>query len=73
MPFESSMSEKGAPVIATHEATTSEGSTKPLVNSEGVELTQIRALKAMTPTERTRAHQATANNLSRLRRSARRL
>ena len=67
------MSKKGAPAIATHEATNSEGSAKPAVNAEGVDLTQIRAPKAMTPTERTRALEATAKNLLRIRKSVRRL
>ncbi len=45
----------------------------PNVSAEGVDLTQIRALKAMTPTERLRALVVAANNLLRLKENARRL
>lgn len=45
---------------------------EPLVNRDGVDLTQIRRLKAMTPTERVRSMVVAANNLIRLRRNLRR-
>lgn len=43
------------------------------LSSEGVDLTQIRALKALTPTERVRALVTAANNLLKLKKNARRL
>ncbi|MEQ9501663.1 MAG: hypothetical protein RIT81_32630 [Deltaproteobacteria bacterium] len=43
------------------------------ISAEGVDLTQIRALKAMTPTERVRALVVAANNLIRLRKNVRRV
>jgi hypothetical protein len=43
------------------------------VSSEGVDLTQIRALKRLTPAQRLAALTAAANNLLRLRKNARRL
>lgn len=46
---------------------------KPHVSREGVDLTQIRALKAMTPTERVRALVVAANNLLAFRKNARRV
>ena len=45
----------------------------PLTNRDGVDLTQIRALKAMTPTERVRALVVTVNNLMRFKKNARRV
>jgi len=45
----------------------------PPVSSEGVDLTQIRALKRLTPSERLDALTKAANNLLRLRRSVRRV
>jgi hypothetical protein len=45
---------------------------QPPVNSEGVDLTQIRALKRLTPAERLKALTTAANNLLRLRRNVRR-
>jgi hypothetical protein len=46
---------------------------KPAVNADGVDLTQIRALLAMTPTQRLHALVATVRNLERLRRNVRRV
>lgn len=45
----------------------------PPTSAEGVDLTQIRALKRLTPAERLAALTAAANNLLRLRKNARRL
>ena len=45
----------------------------PPTSSEGVDLTQIRALKRLTPAQRLAALTAAANNLLRLRKNARRL
>ncbi|MCK6545621.1 hypothetical protein L6R52_07105 [Myxococcota bacterium] len=45
----------------------------PILNRDGVDLTQIRALKAMSPIERLRALVIAANNLLELRRRARRV
>jgi len=42
-------------------------------SAEGVDLTQIRALKRLTPAQRLAALTAAANNLLRLRKNARRL
>lgn len=49
------------------------GPPAPTVSSEGVDLTQILALKRLTPTERLAALTKAANNLLRLRRNARRV
>lgn len=46
---------------------------EPLVNRDGVDLTQIRRMKAMTPTERVRTLVVAANNVIRLRKNARRV
>lgn len=43
------------------------------VSDEGVDLSQIRALRAMTPSQRARALKQAANALLRLRRHARRV
>ncbi|MCA9552085.1 MAG: hypothetical protein KC933_18740 [Myxococcales bacterium] len=43
------------------------------VSREGVDLTQIRALKAMTPDERVRALVEAANNLIRFKKNVRRV
>lgn len=43
------------------------------VSDEGVDLTQIRALRAMTPTERAEALKRAANAMLELRRRARRI
>lgn len=43
------------------------------VSAEGVDLTQIRRLRAMTPTERAQALVKAANALLRVRRGARRV
>lgn len=45
----------------------------PPTSAEGVDLTQIRALKRLTPAQRLAALTAAANNLLGLRRNARRL
>lgn len=46
---------------------------EPELSSAGVDLTQIRALKALTPTERARALATAANNLLRLKKNVRRV
>ncbi len=46
---------------------------KPAVNADGVDLTQIRALLAMTPTQRLHALVAAVRNLERLKRHVRRV
>lgn len=43
------------------------------MSREGVDLTQIRALKAMTPDERVRALVEAANNLIRFKKNVRRV
>lgn len=47
--------------------------TRPVTNADGVDLTQIRRLLAMTPTERMHALVEAANNLLHIRRNARRV
>jgi hypothetical protein len=46
---------------------------EPCLNRDGVDLTQIQQMKAMTPTERIRTLVADANNLIRFLENARRI